>query len=401
MYRAAMEGDWIAAEILLSRNPNLACDMVTDEGDRALHVAAAMKHKKFVEKLVDMMNENDLLLRDGRGYTACCYAAVSGVVEIARVMIKKKSDLATAHHGNNVTPLHKAALYGNKKMVSYLLKFTEIKNLSNDEWFDLLLVTIHEKMFDVAMELLDKNNDLAKMVKDERSALLVLAQMDISDIISRTWTSKLLQFIELCVVPASCQHMRNKDGLIPRELFLKEHKRLLRESKTWMMNSTNSYMLIATILFSVLFAGAFNVPGGYDSQTGKAILLKSESLQTISLFKLFCVLELVALTLSAISILFFGFIMTSRFVEYDLHHYFPDRMGLGLKILSLSLTFTVAAFMLSFQLVSGALTDNWFILCLLVFTFCAHIVYTGAARKVILFCAHYIGACPFEPASYS
>ncbi|KAH6781350.1 hypothetical protein C2S51_006643 [Perilla frutescens var. frutescens] len=368
MYRAAMEGDWIAAEILLSRNPNLACDFVTDEDDRSLHVAVAMKHKKFVEKLVDMMDEDDLVLRDGRGYTACCYAAVSGAVEIARVMIEKNPNLATAHDENNVTPLHKAAMCGKKKMVSYLLESTEIENLSNEEWFDLLLVTIRERMFDVAVELVEKNKVLAMMVKEERTALHVLAQMDdVSNIVTEK------------VVPASCQDMRNKEGLTPRELFSKEHRRLLRDSKTWMVNLTDSYMLIATILFSVLFAGAFNVPGGFDPQTGKAIILKSESLQTIRLFNIFCMLELGALALSAISILLFGSIMTSRFAEYDFRHYLPDRMYFGFHALLGSLIFTFTAFMLSFQLVSGALTHAE-IICILVILFCAY--HIGTIREM-------------------
>ncbi|KAH6758244.1 hypothetical protein C2S51_018479 [Perilla frutescens var. frutescens] len=443
MYRAAMEGDWIAAEILLSRNPNLACDFVTDEDDRSLHVAVAMKHKKLVEKLVDMMDEDDLVLRDGRGYTACCYAAVSGAVEIARVMIEKNPNLATAHDENNVTPLHKAAMCGKKKMVSYLLESTKIENLSNEEWFDLLLVTIRERMFDVAIELVEKNKVLAMMVKEERTALHVLAQMDdVSNILLKnqhilhdaakaghvelltmvtrtypqlTWdtdsnghtifhiavahrqrrvfnlihpaetmihtrtisqdqdgnnilhlSAKLsprpldrtrlppatlmqseLALVTKKVVPASCQDMRNKEGLTPRELFSKEHRRLLRDSKTWMMNLTDSYMLIATILFSVLFAGAFNVPG--------------------------------ALALSATSILLFGSIMTSRFSEYDFRHYLPDRMYFGFHALFGSLILTVTAFMLSFQLVSGALTHAE-IICILVIMFCAY--HIGTIREM-------------------
>ncbi|KAH6799519.1 hypothetical protein C2S51_036003 [Perilla frutescens var. frutescens] len=380
MYRAALEGDLIAAEILLSRNPNLACDFVTDK--------------------------------------TCCYAAVSGVVEIARVMIEKNPNLATAHDENNVTPLHKAALYGNKKMVSYLLESTKIENLSNEEWFDLLLVAISEKMFDVAIELVDKNNVLAKMVKDERTALLALAQMDISNIISTTWRPKLLRFIKLSgnvelltmvtraypqliwdtdsnghtifhiavayrqgevfnlihpveamihsttisqdqdgnnilhlcaklslrtldrtrlppaslmqselawfevtkkVVPGSCQHIRNKDGLTPRELFSKDR-------------STSDC--------------------GYDSQTGKAILSESES------FQRFCAGELLALAYSAVSMLLFGSIMTSRFAEYDFRRYnLPFRMQLGLTSLFGSLMFAVTSFMSTFQFISGALTE--------------------------------------------
>ncbi|KAH6822108.1 hypothetical protein C2S53_017719 [Perilla frutescens var. hirtella] len=493
MYRAAIEGDWVAAEILLSRNPNLARDYVTDEGERALHVAVAMKHKKFVEKLINIMNEDDLSLLDGRGYTACCYAAVSGVVEIARVMIEKKPNLVTTHDKNNVTPLHKAALCGNMKMVSYLFKSTKIENLSNEEWFDLLLVTIREKMFDVALELVEKNNVLATMAKEERTALHVLAQLDISNIISSTWRFRLLQilfgldvtefdgkkpsnFVKLAeklwvdmqkmeknsllklikkqhilhdaakvghvelltmltrtypqlildtdsnghtifhiavtyrqlrvfnlihqvehmihsrtispdqdgnnilhlaakqsvglvnraklppflvmqselawfeltktTVPPSCLEMRNADGLTPRELFSKEHERLLRDSKTWMMNSADSYMLIATIVFSVLFAAAFSLPGGYDSQTGKAILSESK------LFRNFFRCELIGLACSVISILLFRSIMTSSFAEDDFRYNLPFRMFIGFQILLASLILAVTAFMSSFELVS-------------------------------------------------
>ncbi|KAH6781345.1 hypothetical protein C2S51_006638 [Perilla frutescens var. frutescens] len=517
MFLAAIHGEWIAAERLLSRNPNLAYDFVTDEGDRALHVAAAMKHKIFVEKLVDRMKEDDLLLLDGQGYTACCYAALSGVVEIARVIIEKKPNLATVHDEKNETPLYKAAQCGNKKMVSYLLKFTKIENLSNDEWFDFLLVTIREKMFDVAMELVEKINVLATMVKEERTALHELAQMNVSNIVSSEWGFKLpalffdllgkqpsnfvkftkkvwaemqkmeksslleliknqhilhdavkaghvelvtmitstypqlirdtdsnghtifhiavahrqrhvfdlihqvkamiysrtisqdedgnnmlhlsaklslipldrnrlpiaalmqreLEWFEVtkATVPSCCHYMRNKDGLTPRKLFSLEHKRLLRYSETCMMNLADSFMLIAAILFITLVATASIVPGGCDSHTGKAILSKSPTFQASGVFKL------IALASSAISIILFGSIRTSGFAEYDFLHYLPQMMNIGLNFLFGSLVFEVAASVLSFQLVSGALTDME-LMCILGILFCAYLI--GTFREMVL-----------------
>ncbi|KAH6781344.1 hypothetical protein C2S51_006637 [Perilla frutescens var. frutescens] len=522
MFRAAIEGEWIAAERLLLRNPNLACDSLTNEGERALHVAASMKHEKFVEKLVDWMNEDDLLLRDGHGYTACCYGAMSGVVEIVRVMIGKNSNLATAHDENNVTPLHKAAMYGNEKMVSYLLKSAKIENLSNEEWFDLLLVIIGERMFGVAIELVEKNNVLALMVKEERTSLHVLAQMDVSNIVSSNWRFKLLRlfygqhvielfgkkpsnFVKLAeklwdemqkmektnllkliknqhilhdaakrghvelltmvtraypqliwdtdsnghtifhigvayrqrhvfnlihqvkcmihsrtisqdqdgnnilhlsaklsprpfdtgllklmrgelawfevtkaTVPPSCQYMRNKDGLTPRELFSKEHKRLLRDSKTSMMNLADSCIIVATLVFTVLFTNAFTVPGGYDYQTGKAIHFERKS------FQILCEIELFGLACSAISIILFGSIRTTSFAEYDFQDYLPRRMNIGLCTINGSLIFTVTAFMLSFQLVIGALTEMKLIMmCILGILVCAYLI--GTFRQLALY----------------
>ncbi|KAH6801436.1 hypothetical protein C2S52_001900 [Perilla frutescens var. hirtella] len=498
MYRAAVEGDWLAAGLLLSRNPNLARDYVTEEGDRALHVAAAMKHEEFAKKLVDEMNEDDLLLLDGRGYTALCYAVASGAAKIVAALIIKNRKVITTRDKNNVTQLHKGVLCGKMEGVLVLLILTENENLAKEEWFDLLLLTIRERMFDLAIILVEKFNFLATMVKEERTALHVLAQLDISNIVSSTWRFRLLRmlfgvdvtefvgtkpsnFVELAeklwsemqkmdktsllellkrhhilhdatksghvelltmltraypqliwdtdsnghtifhiavvyrqhhvfylihqakamihtatdsqdqdgnnilhlaaklslrplyetrlppvalmqreltwfqmtkdVVPPSCEEMRNADGLTPRELFSKEHKRLLIESQTWMRNSANSYMLIATIVFSVLFASAFAIPGGYNSQTGKAILSESK------LFGNFFRRDLGGLGCSLISILLFRSITTSTLAEKDFAENLPVIMFFGLEFLLGSLIMAVTVFMTSFQLVSGEVSD--------------------------------------------
>ncbi|KAH6833662.1 hypothetical protein C2S53_020368 [Perilla frutescens var. hirtella] len=175
MYRATIEGDWVAAEMLLEGDPKLGSDEISDDGDRALHVAASMKHKDFVLKLVERMTPSELEMLDGNGYTACCYAAISGVVEIAELIIKKHPNFATARDGENKTPLEKAALRGNGKMVSYLLKSTKLEDLSKDEWFDLLLGTIRLEMYGVASEILQRDEGLATMRNEEGTALHLLA----------------------------------------------------------------------------------------------------------------------------------------------------------------------------------------------------------------------------------
>lgn len=147
MYRAALEGDWLAAEIILDRDQKLAHDYVTEDGDRALQVACAMGHIEFVQKLVQLISPKDLELADGRGYTACCYAAITRGVEIALVLVDKNRDLVTMRDKKNSTPLHKAALRGNAGMVMLFLESTEIDDFSAEEWFDLLLLTIRRKMF--------------------------------------------------------------------------------------------------------------------------------------------------------------------------------------------------------------------------------------------------------------
>ncbi|XP_057797235.1 ankyrin repeat-containing protein At5g02620-like [Salvia miltiorrhiza] len=179
MYRATLEGDCVAVEMLLEGDPKLASDEISEEGDRALHVAAAIKHKQIVRKLVEKLSASELALLDGHGYTACCYAALSGTVDIVDLMMRKNSSLATARDWENTTPLYKAAFRGNAKMVSYFLGSAKLEDLSIEEWFDLLLVTIRREMYDVALKISGSNEQLATMRNDEGTALHLLAKQSL------------------------------------------------------------------------------------------------------------------------------------------------------------------------------------------------------------------------------
>ncbi|KAH6801443.1 hypothetical protein C2S52_001907 [Perilla frutescens var. hirtella] len=482
MYNAALYGDWTAAEEVLGRDPNLAYDHITEEGDRALHVAAARKHKEFVQKLVKRMSSpSDLELLDGHGCTACCYAAMSGVVEIARVMIEENQNLATVHDENNETPLHKAALRGNKKMVSYFMEhFSKVdQDLSRQEWFDLLLVTIRSGMYDAAIKILLKNGSIATMANEEGTALHLLARRASSDFVQSArddeddendasdfdklagelWAEMLkmgnsrvlelikkprnilhdaakeghagivtmlirtypqlirdtdsngytifhtavkyrhidvfslikqvypmmdlrtlisqdesgdnilhlaaksapsnvmkltpvlllkkeLQWFEAVetILPPSCVMLRNKDELSPRDLFSEEHKTLLKNSEMWMRNMADSCMLIATIFLSVMFAAAFTVPGGYDSQTGEPILVKRHW------FKVFVVFETMGIIASVLSIIMFRSIMASSFAKEDFVFKLEKKQMVAFQALLWSLVCAFSAFMSSIVL---------------------------------------------------
>ncbi|XP_057797231.1 ankyrin repeat-containing protein At5g02620-like [Salvia miltiorrhiza] len=486
MYRATLEGDCVAAEMLLEGLPSLCIDEITEEGDKALHVAAAMKHKQLVRKLVEIMSPTDLELLDGHGYTACCYAAVSGLVDIADLMIRKNPTLASARDRENKTPLYKAALRGNAKMVSYFLKSAQVEDLSIQEWFDLLLVTIRREMYDVALEILGSKERVATMRNDEGTALHLLARQrfflnrkqrnngamrqDMQILAKKLWEyiQKLgnasavelmknppilhdaaqLGNVELitmltqtyphliwhtdangytifhiavkcrhemlfdlineigvrkdsiamsqdengdnilhlatesaptdrrlgampgfemlmemlwfervkAAVPPSSLEMRNKDGHTPRELFSKRHHSLLNKSKTWIKNTADSCMLISTLIFTVAFASAFSVPGGYDQETGIPVLVKTKW------FSSFVIFEALAMLSSACSIIFFLRIMMSSFEEVDFMHLVPNVFAVALIALSFSVFGAVSAFMSAYFLVyveeKGALVKS-------------------------------------------
>ncbi|KAH6781334.1 hypothetical protein C2S51_006627 [Perilla frutescens var. frutescens] len=492
MYRAAIEGDWAAAEKLLKQDQTLAYREI--RGDRPLHVAVALKHKKFAEKLVERMEPRDLELRDSNGYTACCYAAASAMLDISQLMIRKNPALVATRNKNfNFIPLQMAVFSGKSKMISFFLEQTGASCLSRDEWFRLLLDAIATKMYDVALKILEKDDSLATMRNDEGTALHLLAQQDISVVttgktavllrsifgsafhgqqgdeemqpdhcllvnnllgkirelmdepsalellknppilhdaakvgnvdlirmITRAYNDLILQrdsnnytlfhiavmyrqenvfrlIQQMCglknfimcykddkdnnilhlaaknginvrknvvsisalrmqrelawfkevkeMLPLQLIEMRNKDGKKPIELFTEEHEQLRSDSETWMRNTSDSCMLIATIILTVAYAAAFTVPGGNNGDTGLPVLVNN------NWFTCFFIFEALALFNSALCIIAFWSISSSGFEEDHFLYILPYQLKLGLTGLFGSLIAAISAFMSAYYL---------------------------------------------------
>ncbi|KAH6781337.1 hypothetical protein C2S51_006630 [Perilla frutescens var. frutescens] len=183
MYNAVINGDWAPAEKILSRDRSLAFEKLTKTGDRALHLSVCRKNTQFVQQLVNhVVDPSKLELLDGRGYSACCYAAKTDEVDAAEIMMKKNPNLCNIRNKHRTTPLQLAVFYGKKKSAMRFLRSAQVHDLSEEEWVELLLVSIRSKMYGVALEILEKDGSLAvkKGVDQQITALHVLAQLDLS-----------------------------------------------------------------------------------------------------------------------------------------------------------------------------------------------------------------------------
>ncbi|KAH6758243.1 hypothetical protein C2S51_018478 [Perilla frutescens var. frutescens] len=187
MYRAALVGDWALAKKLLKKEPTLAskernCYLPDRETERKwyrpLHVAIALKHDKFALKLIKMMKAEDLTLGDSNELTACSYAAASGKLDIAKVMLEKNPDLVKKHMREEL--IFFAILSGKSEMVSFFLERIGVDCLRKEGWFDLLQNAIDSKMNGVALKILERDGSLATMSNERGTALHVLARQDIS-----------------------------------------------------------------------------------------------------------------------------------------------------------------------------------------------------------------------------
>lgn len=142
-----MKDNWKLAEPILKKDPSFARQKISDRGETVLHIAAAARSTRFLRELVKLMEVGDLELPNNDGSTAFCFAAASGLVEIAKAMTERNKNLPNIRGEDGVLPITMAALVGNKDMVSYLFEVTSLDVLQQKERFELLETTIQNEMY--------------------------------------------------------------------------------------------------------------------------------------------------------------------------------------------------------------------------------------------------------------
>ena len=96
---------------------------ITKAEETTLHVAAVANKEDFVRNLVSNgMSSDDLKVGNIAGNTALSYAAATGNVNIAKVMLEKNKDLANL--GSGVKPIFMAASLGHSQMMQFLYSET-------------------------------------------------------------------------------------------------------------------------------------------------------------------------------------------------------------------------------------------------------------------------------------
>lgn len=131
---------------------------------------------------------------------------------------------------------------------------------------------------------------------------------------------------------------QNEEGKTARELFTEEHKELAQAGEKWMKDTSNSCSIVSTLIATVMFAAAFTVPGGNNSESGVPIFLQTNA------FLVFAISDALALLSSLTSVLMFLSILTARYAEEDFMESLPKRLIIGLASLFLAITAMMIAF---------------------------------------------------------
>ncbi|XP_010242785.1 PREDICTED: protein ACCELERATED CELL DEATH 6-like [Nelumbo nucifera] len=140
------------------------------------------------------------------------------------------------------------------------------------------------------------------------------------------------------LAPPKYREWKNSHGLKPQLLFSEEHKDLVANGEVWMKETATSCTVAAALIITIMFAAAFTVPGGIQSDTGNPIFVTSKS------FMVFVISDAFALFSSSTSMLMFLSILTSRYAEDDFLKSLPQKLIIGLAMLF----FSIAAMMTTF-----------------------------------------------------
>lgn len=151
LYRAALKGDWDAAEELLLQNKSLIKTPITDGGEIALHIAAVEGHQFFVTKLLEIMEVGEMNIQNAKGCTSLCFAAAAGHTRIARIMVRASRTSPTIKGENGVGPLYMAALQGFDEMADYLYPLSDFGSWTEQEQIDLLTTAVDSELYGKAV----------------------------------------------------------------------------------------------------------------------------------------------------------------------------------------------------------------------------------------------------------
>ncbi|GLT90065.1 hypothetical protein SLE2022_080170 [Rubroshorea leprosula] len=142
------------------------------------------------------------------------------------------------------------------------------------------------------------------------------------------------------IVPRSYREHQNNNGETPLEVFVREHKDLLKAAEEWVKKTAESSTVVGALIITIMFAAAFTVPGGPEQSTGFPIFLHKTPVP----FMVFMVSDAISLFAASSSVIMFFGILTSRFAYEDFLKSLPIRLVMGLSSLFISIATMMMAF---------------------------------------------------------
>ncbi|PIN24768.1 hypothetical protein CDL12_02492 [Handroanthus impetiginosus] len=219
LYKAALKGDWESARSFFDQDPDAVTAKITKASETALHIAVGTgKAKNFVEELLNLISTEALVnLRDQAGQTALHYAAIFGNVEAAKLLVSKDPVLTNTQSGSFLLPIHLAAGYANKDMVSYLLTVTrddmDPNPFADKSGVHLLNLVIRAEFYDLALYIVQLYPSLATLKSPAGNTALIMIAEKPSAFLRRSSLSFWQRLMHSCV-PAKFGTIYSQDETV-------------------------------------------------------------------------------------------------------------------------------------------------------------------------------------------
>ncbi|KAL8110812.1 protein ACCELERATED CELL DEATH 6-like [Apium graveolens] len=241
-----------------------------------LHHAASINFLEGVEFLIDTF-KMDIFGKDAYGFYPVHSAAKNGHVGILEMLLQHCPDAREFVNEDNQNILHVAAMYGNDKVVRYILKTPDLGLLLNEKDKDgnspLHLATMNWHPKVVSSLTWDKRIDLG-LVNSEGSTAL-----DAAEGLMEAMTSYRQRLTWMALKSAGTEKakLQNKPKLEKLMSATEEPYKM-----DYGKDRVNTLLLVSTLVATVTFAAGFTMPGGYSNSKpdeGMATLLSKLTFQ--------------------------------------------------------------------------------------------------------------------------
>ncbi|KAK0599765.1 hypothetical protein LWI29_008396 [Acer saccharum] len=289
--------------------------------------------------------------------------------EIVRLMISEVNWTYKEASERLKEPVLTAARLGIHEFVNEVLKAYPNSGVFYDEKgqniFLLAVLYRKEKVFSLIHKQVVSIRDYSNYIKDKegRNILHLAGELVPSSQVPGAalqmqrelqWFKGIKEFFQPFL-----QEQRNKFDKTPGEVFTEKHKKLMEDGEKWMRDTATSCSVVAALIITIVFAAAFTIPGGINSD-GMPNYLNETS------FRIFAISVAIALFASTTSVQMFLGMLTSRYAEEDFLEALPRKLIIGLITLFMSSLSMMVAFGAAFCI---AISHPWkwviILICLL------------------------------------
>ncbi|KAK7395276.1 hypothetical protein VNO78_15827 [Psophocarpus tetragonolobus] len=253
----------------------------------------------------------------------------------------EEKHLAKKTKGMWETPLLLAAASGIVEVVKQIVdKYPEAISYVNEDGLNILHVAITHRQSRI-YEYIESSPAFAslkpRISKYKRTILHQAASMDYYREEALAGVAYQLQseleWYHKVQVELPRQYLMHADenGLTAGDLLDIDHAKMHDEAKQWMKETAQSCSTVAVLIAGVVFAAAYAIPGEKAKKGSPA-------------FRIFTIMDVVALATSLASVVMFLSILTSSFELWDFHKSLPRKLKWGFSFLFIALITTMLSF---------------------------------------------------------